>query len=98
MIEHLYTKDYGRHAISDLSPLNWDTEMRFHIDVYMLAEKYSIERLRNLSASKIRTIAKTKRAGLPKIIKEVYEKTIIDNGIRGIFADIAATYAQWLFI
>ncbi|KAE9964579.1 hypothetical protein BLS_008216 [Venturia inaequalis] len=97
MIEYFYTEDYGHHAFSNLAPLNWEAQMRFHIDVYMLADKYNIERLRECSASKIRTIAKSKRAGLPKIIKEVYNRTIIDQRIRGVLAEIASWYARWLF-
>lgn len=98
MIEHLYTKDYGHHAISDLGLLTWETEMRLHIEVYILADKYNIVRLPSLSASNIRTVARTQRGGLPKIIREVYQKTIIDNGIRGVLADVAAEHAKWLFM
>ncbi|TID23427.1 ATP-dependent RNA helicase [Venturia nashicola] len=96
MIEYFYTENYD-HALGDLGTPTWEREMRFHIDVYILADKYNIERLRQCSASNIRVMAKTKRSGLPKIIREVYEKNDIYYGIRDIFAEIGALHAKWLF-
>lgn len=99
MVEYFYTEDYGHHPPFP-EPQSWETEIHLHIDVYILAEKYNIQQLRDISAAKIRSIARTKRAGLPGIIREVYENTTAggDQGIRDILTEIAAAHARWLFM
>ncbi|GME36517.1 putative btb poz-like protein [Neofusicoccum parvum] len=100
LLEYLYTQDYHVDRVDGTHYI--DTQMFFHTDVYAIAEKYDVPKLKRLAASKFALTLDDKNRGyeatdFPCVVARVYNTTpASDRGLRDIVIKVCRAHQQQL--